>query len=80
MRIFIPAKFRCVIQPKRKIADVGYTGESGLLGVVYAGESRLTGVDYTGKFGLPSVAYTGEYRTSVWPTVHGGIHQKFFSQ
>ncbi len=62
--------FRCVIQPKRNLAGVGYTGESGLLGVAYTGASGLTGVGYTdtGKFGLSGVAYTGEYRSSVWPT------------
>ncbi len=31
--------FRGVIQPKRKLAGVGYTDESELLGVAYAGES-----------------------------------------
>ncbi len=60
--------FRCVIQPKRNLAGVGYTGESGLLGVAYAGESGLTGVGYTSNFGLPGVAYTGENRLFVWFT------------
>ncbi len=58
---------------------VGYTGESGLLGVAYSGESGLTGVGYTGKFGLPGVAYTGEYRSSVWPTQRT-TQKKIFSQ
>jgi hypothetical protein len=58
-------KFRRIIQPKRKLASVGYTGESGLLSVAYTGESGLIGVGYTGKFGLPGVAYTGEYRSLV---------------
>jgi hypothetical protein len=40
--------FLCVIQPKRQLAAVGYTGESGLLGIAYAGESELTSVAYTG--------------------------------
>jgi hypothetical protein len=40
--------------------SVGYTGESGLLGVGYTGESGLTGVGYTGESRFPDVAYTGE--------------------
>jgi hypothetical protein len=36
--------FPRVLQPKRKLAGIGYTGESGLLSVDYAGESVLTGV------------------------------------
>jgi hypothetical protein len=70
--------FRCVIQQRRKLAGVGYTGESGLLRVAYAGESGLTSVGYTSKFGLPGVAHTGEYRSSVWPAQ--GTPQKFFPQ
>ncbi len=57
MRILISTNFRCVIQPKRNLAGICYTGESGLLGVAYI---RLTGVGYTGESRLPGVAYTGE--------------------
>jgi hypothetical protein len=32
---------RCVIQSKRKLTGVGYTGESGLLGVAYTSESLV---------------------------------------
>jgi hypothetical protein len=67
-------EFCCVIQPKRKLAAVGYTSESGLLGVAYAGESGLAR--------LPGVAYTDEYRSSVWPTQrtpHKKISQKITS-
>jgi hypothetical protein len=67
MRILNLTIFRCVIQLKRKLAGVGYTGESG-----------LPGVGHTGKFGLPGVAYTGEYRSSVSPTQ--GTPQKNISQ
>jgi hypothetical protein len=38
MRILNFYEFRCVIQPKRKLAGVGYTGESGLPGVAYTTE------------------------------------------
>ncbi len=58
----------------QKLTGVGYTGESGLAGVLtgvgytesglagvgYTGESGLTGVGYTGESRLPGVAYTGE--------------------
>ncbi len=60
--------FRCFIQPKTKLASVGYTVEPGLLGVANAGVSGLTGVGYTDKFGLRGVSYTSEYKSMVWPT------------
>ncbi len=44
----------------QEITDIGYTGESGFLGVGYTGESGLTGVGYTGESRLPVVAYTSE--------------------
>jgi hypothetical protein len=51
--------FTVLFNQKGNSPNVGYTGESGLLGVAYAVESGLTGVGYTGKFGLPGVAYAG---------------------
>jgi hypothetical protein len=44
----------------RKLADVGYTGESGISGVGDTDESGLTGVGYTGESRLYGVAYTNE--------------------
>ncbi len=51
-----------------KLEGVGYTGESGLLGVAYAGKSEPAGVNYIGKPGLPGVACTDESRSVEWPT------------
>jgi hypothetical protein len=63
--------FRFVIQPKRKLAGVVYTGESGVTSVAYTGDStqiffsqKLTNVGYTGESGLTGVGYTGESRLS----------------
>jgi hypothetical protein len=68
MRILNFDEFSHGIQLKRKLAGVGYTGESGLLSVAYAGESEFAGV-----------AHTCEYRSSVWPT-QGTPHKKICSK
>ncbi len=56
-----------LIDHKKKLVGVDFTGDSGLLSVAYAGESGLTGLDYTGKSRLPGVVYTRESRSPVWP-------------
>ncbi len=47
MKILNFNKFSLCYSAKRKLAGVGDTGESGLLGVAYARGSKLTGVTYT---------------------------------
>jgi hypothetical protein len=60
----------------KKLAGVGYTGESGLSCVGYTDESGLTGVGYTGESRLPGVPYLGEPLVQPSRTLKGTIPQK----
>jgi hypothetical protein len=49
----------------KKLASVGYTGESRIPGITCAGESGFTSAGYIGKSGFPGAAYSRESSTGV---------------